>query len=218
MVVLCLPGDSSVLMDLHRLSITRSVRHFPEQSWITAAFPCFIVVKSFTSLYILLFFHRCFQSHYTVLLSSLFRLFHAPPDVVFHFLAFLRSFRFESFLSQFSSFVAQIKNFCSYPRYFLLTMLPRISLAASVTAVLKVMIIESMSESSLFMMLRGANFPPIDSLEGFQRIGISQLFEVKLQSCVFWLADPFQTKVEGLHQQEQAQCALCDWCVFKGHN
>ena len=37
----------------------------------------------------------------------------------------------------------------------------KISLAVSVTAVFKVVIIESMSESSLFMMVRGANVPPI---------------------------------------------------------
>ena len=36
-----------------------------------------------------------------------------------------------------------------------------ISLAVSVTAVLKVVIIDFMSASSLFMMVRGANFPPI---------------------------------------------------------
>ena len=37
-----------------------SVRHFPERSWIVVAFPCFTVVKSFTSLYahLLLFFLR----------------------------------------------------------------------------------------------------------------------------------------------------------------
>ena len=46
-----------------------------------------------------------------------FSLFHAPHDVV-HFLVFLRSFRFESFCSQFSPFVAQIKNFYSDPRFF----------------------------------------------------------------------------------------------------
>ena len=48
--------------------------------------------------------------------------FHAPLDVVVHFLVFLRSFRLKSFLSQFSPFVAQIKNFCSDPGFFLLTM------------------------------------------------------------------------------------------------
>ena len=37
-----------------------SVRHFPERSWTVVAFPCFTVVKSFTSLYalLLLFFLR----------------------------------------------------------------------------------------------------------------------------------------------------------------
>ena len=66
---LCLSGYSSVLMDLHwpcgctaqssilvhRFSICcSSVRHFPERSWTVVTFPCFTVVKSFTSLYALL--------------------------------------------------------------------------------------------------------------------------------------------------------------------
>ena len=72
---MCLSGDSSVLMDLqwpcslycseqysvHQFSICRSsVRHFPEISWTVVAFPCFTVVKSFTSCYalLLLFFLR----------------------------------------------------------------------------------------------------------------------------------------------------------------
>ena len=73
-------------------------------------------------------------------------------------LFFLRSFKFKPFCSQFSPFVAQIKNFCSDPVFFLV---PKILLAVSVTTVLKVVIIESMSVSSLLMMVRGANFPPI---------------------------------------------------------
>ena len=71
---LCLSGDSSVQIDLHwhcdctaqssilsRFSICRSsVRHFPERSWTRVAFPCFTVVKSFTSWFalLLLFFLR----------------------------------------------------------------------------------------------------------------------------------------------------------------
>ena len=46
---------------VHRFSICRSsVRHFPERSWTVVAFPCFTVVKSFTSWYalLLLFFLR----------------------------------------------------------------------------------------------------------------------------------------------------------------
>ena len=33
--------------------------------------------------------------------------------------------------------------------------------------------------------------PAYDSLEGFQHIGIFQLFEIKLESCVLWVADTF---------------------------
>ena len=40
---------------VHRFSICRSsVRHFPERSWTVVPFPCFTVVKSFTSWYALL--------------------------------------------------------------------------------------------------------------------------------------------------------------------
>ena len=52
-----------------------------------------------------------------------FCLFRAPLDVVVHFPVFLKSFRFKSFLSQFSPSVTQIKNLCSDPVFFfLLTM------------------------------------------------------------------------------------------------
>ena len=46
---------------VHRFSICRSsVRHFPERSWTVVGFPCFTVVKSFTSWHalLLLFFLR----------------------------------------------------------------------------------------------------------------------------------------------------------------
>ena len=46
---------SSEQYSIHRFSICRSsVRHFPERSWTVLAFPCFTVVKSFTSWYALL--------------------------------------------------------------------------------------------------------------------------------------------------------------------
>ena len=76
------------------------------------------------------------------------------------------------------------------------------------TAVLKVVINESRSISSLFMMVRGANY---DNLEGFRHIEIFQLFEVKLESCVFWLADSLQAKVEGHHQQVVVPSDVCSW-------
>ena len=46
--------------------------------------------------------------------------FHAPLDVVVHFLIFRRSFKFKSFLSQFSPFGTEIKNSCSDPGFLLL--------------------------------------------------------------------------------------------------
>ena len=46
---------SSAQYSVHRFSISRSsVRNFPERSWTVVAFPCFTVVKSFTSWYALL--------------------------------------------------------------------------------------------------------------------------------------------------------------------
>ena len=49
----------------------------------------------------------------------------------------------------------------------------------------------------------------MSKLEGFQHIGIFQLFEVKLESCVFWLADSVKAKVEGHHQKVVATSNVC---------
>ena len=110
---------------VHQLSISRSsVRHFLERSWTVVPFLCCTVVKSLTSWYaiFLLFFLRFFFN-FTILFFIqfsffLFLFFHASLDVVAHFLVFLRSFRFASFLSQFSPLIVQIKNFCSDPGLF----------------------------------------------------------------------------------------------------
>ena len=111
---------SSEQYSVHRFSISRSsVRHFPERSWTVVAFPCFTVVKSFTSWYVLLllFFLRfsSISQHCSPIQFSLAFFVHLFKV---HFLVFLRSFRLKSFLSQFSPFVAQIKNFCSDPVLF----------------------------------------------------------------------------------------------------
>ena len=58
------------------------------------------------------------QSHYTVLLSTVFCLFHAPPDAVVHFLIFLRSFRFESSLSQFSLYLSHRSRISAVTQFF----------------------------------------------------------------------------------------------------
>ena len=64
---------------VHRFSICRSsVRHFPERSWTVVAFPCFTVVKSFTSwvaLYLLFFLRfslispHCFPIQFSLALA-----------------------------------------------------------------------------------------------------------------------------------------------------
>ena len=102
-------------------SVWSSVRHFPERSWTKIAFPCFTAVESFTSWYalLLLFFLR-FSSislHFSPMQSS-FAFFYASLGVVVHCLVLVRSFRFKSFLSQFSPFVAQIEYFGSDPVFF----------------------------------------------------------------------------------------------------
>ena len=92
---------SSEQYSVHWFSICLfSVRHFPEQSWTVVDFPCFTVVKSFTSWYalLLLIFLRLF-SITTLSYWFFFCLFHAPLNVAVDFLVFLRSFRFKSFLS-----------------------------------------------------------------------------------------------------------------------
>ena len=53
--------------------------------------------------------------------------------------------------------------------------------------------------------------PAYHSLEAFQHVRIFQLFEVKLESCVFWLADFFQAKLEGHHQQVVITSNVCSW-------
>ena len=134
------------------------------------------------------------QSHYTVLLSVFFSLFHAPLDVVVHFLVFLRSIRFRSFLSQFSPFVAQIENFCSDPGFLVLTMF-----AKDITGCFSHCCVEGGNHwiyVCIFVAHDGERCKPpaYHSLEGFQHVGILQLFEVKPGSCVFWLADSFRRR------------------------
>ena len=81
-------------------------------------------------------------------------------------------------------------------------------LAVSVTAVLKVVIIESMS---IFVAHDGerCKLSAYHSLEGFQHVGIVQLFEVKFEPCVFWFADFFQAKAKGHHQQVVFTSNVC---------
>ena len=81
--------------------------------------------------------------------------------MLFTFFVFLRSFRFESFLSQFSPFVAHIKNFCGDPGFFLLIMFAKDLTGCFNHCCVDGGDIESKFVSSLFMIVRGANCPLI---------------------------------------------------------
>ena len=91
--------------------------------------------------------------------------------------------------------------------------LPRISPAVSVTAMLCAEGGDHWIQVCVFIVHDGerCKFPTYHSLVGFEHIGIFQLFEFKLESCVFWLADFFQAKVEGHHQQVVVTSNVCPW-------
>ena len=109
---------SSEQYSVHQFSIYRSsVRNFPEQSRTVVAFPCFTVVKSLRCWYtlLLLFFPRfssislhCSHVKFSFVFRITFCYSHPCIEI-------LKSFRFESVLSQFLFFVAQIQNICSDP-------------------------------------------------------------------------------------------------------
>ena len=112
------------------------------------------------------------------------------------------------FLSQFSPFVVQIKNFCSDPGFFLLMLfLARISLAVSVTAVLKVVITESMSVSSLFIMMM------ILHEQWRHRPGFN---DHHLKHSSDWNSqwDPWQT----LSEEKNLGHCRNSWCVTEGED
>ena len=119
-----------------------------------------------------IFFNQTAMPSYQVF----FCLFHAPLDVVVHFLLFLRSFRFKSVLSPFSPFVAQIKTFCSNSGFFLLTMF-----AKDLTGCFSHCCLEGgyhWIQVCIFILHDGerCKLPAYHSLEGFKHIGIFWLF------------------------------------------
>ena len=119
-----------------------------------------------------------------------FCLFQAPLDVAVHVVVFLRSFRFESFPSQFSSFVAQIKNFRSDPVFFFFwRFLPMISLAVSVTAGWRLWSLNLCLYLHFFMIVTGANFPPV----------------------IAWRVFPTHWNLSGFRGQTWILCVLAFW-------
>ena len=105
--------------------------------------------------------------------------------LLIHFLEFLTSFRLESVLSQFSSFFAQIKNFCSDSWFFLPTMFVK-----ALTGCYSHYCAEGGDHwihVSISIVHDGERYklPAYHRLEGFRHTGIFQLFEVKRVLCVF---------------------------------
>ena len=155
------------------------------------------------------------QSHYTVLLSSFLLPFSRiswcccslpciPHILQVQIVGFF--FSLSSLLLWYRSRISAVTQGFLFSQC-----LPRISLAVSVTAVLKIVITES---KSFFLIIHDGErckLPAHHSLEGFHHIRIFQLFEVRLESCVFWLADSSQAKVEGHHQQVVVTSNVCSW-------
>ena len=78
-------------------------------------------------------------------------------------------------------------------------MFARISLAVSVTAVFKMVIIESMSVSSLLMMVGGASLPPILVWKVSNTLGSFSFSRSNLSLVSFVLLIFFLAKAEGHH-------------------
>ena len=175
---LCLFGDSLVLMDLHwpcDCTAQSSILSIGSVSLVllwgnfwtildSSSFPLFTVVKSFTSWYalLLLFFLRFPSIHYTVLLSSFLLPFSYTSWCCCSLPCISQILQVWIFSFSVLSFCRTVREFLQWHRFFFIwCCLPRISLAVSVTAVFKMVITVSMSVSSLFMMMTGANFPSI---------------------------------------------------------
>ena len=94
------------------------------------------------------------------------------------FLVFLRFFRIKFVLSYISPFVAWIKNSCSDPGVFLLMMF-----ANDLTGCF--MTIESVSASSLFMMVIGVNFPLIIAWKVSNTVGSFSFLRLNLKFAGF---------------------------------
>ena len=150
------------------------------------------------------------QSHYTVLLSSFLLPFSCTSwcccSLYFSNPSGSNLFFDKSLLLLHLSRISAVNQ-----GYFFWRCLPRISLAVSVTTVLKVVIIESMSVSSLFMMVRGANFPPIIAWKVSKTLGSFSFSRSNLNLVCFGFANYFQTKVEGHHQQVVVTSNVCSW-------
>ena len=202
---------SSEQYSVHRFSIFRSsVRHFPERSWTEVTFPCFTVVKSFTSWYalLLLFVLRSLQSHHIVLLSSFTLPFSCTSWCSCSLPCISQILQVQIVSFSILSFCRTDQEFLKWPR---LTMF-----AKYLTGCFSHCCVEGGDHwlyVCIFVAHDGERYKPpaYHSFEGFQQMGSFSFSRSKLESCVFWLADFFQAKAEGHHQQVVITSNVCSW-------
>ena len=205
---LALWSYSSVEYSVHQFTICRSsVRHFPEWPWTVVAFPHFTVIKSFIRWYalLLLFFLR---------FSSI-SLHCSPIQFSLAFFMHLLTLLFTSLYFSDSSgsnlfFLSSLlcrtdQEFLQWPRVFPSDDVCYCCVEGGDHLIyVCIYIVHDIERCKL---------PTYHSLDSFQHIGIFQLFQVKLESCVFWLAYFYQTKAEGHHQQVVITSNVCSWKV-----
>ena len=81
----------------------------------------------------------------------------------------------------------------------------------TVTVYIVVVITESMSVSSLLMMVRGANFPPIIAWKVSNTLGSFSFLRSNLSLVCFGLLIFFKVKAEGHYQQVVITSNVCSW-------
>ena len=130
-------------------------------------------------------------------------------------LVFLGSFRLKSFLS--SLFLSHRSRISAVIQglFFFWRCLPRTSLAVSVTAVLKAVIIESMSVASLLMMVKGAILPPIVAWKVSSTLGSFSFSRSNLSLvCFGFLIFSGEGGRLSSASHDQFQCLLPENVVF----
>ena len=140
---------------------------------------------------------RFLQSHYAVLLSSFILFFSCTSWCCCSFLYISQILQAQIFSFSVLSFCCTDQEFLQSPRVFFFWRLDVLMFAKDLTGCFSHCCAwggEHRVHVCIFIVHDGERCkPPVyHSLEGFQHVGIFELSEVKLESCAFWLADPFQ--------------------------
>ena len=170
---------------------------------IVVASHCFTVVKSHELAYPLAVVLRQIFLNLTALFSYpvFFCFFHAHLNIVVHFPVFCRFFRFKSFHAMIYPFVAPIKTICSDPRVF-----SSGGVCQGSHRLLQSLLCWRWSSSSLFIMMRCSNFPPIIAWKVSNTLG-SFSFSHTLDWYLYTVAYNSQ-KILHLLRRYTSKCSL----------